>query len=205
MSIFRQCATCVFTLLMMSNPVSAQTSSSTQSNTNNSSTSPVSSQQNQSRSESIGVGLYSYKRNTGQGRLGDMTVGTKAISCRSPSLFLNLAILPYSSQYFGSFGDNWKEKEWMPEGRIGFQIPIGKQVASCVQAMKEQAKKTQIITERGIIEQCIKTLNLTQSVNLDTKHLKASFPGLYTNCKPIWNQAVALDQSTDLVMPDAPT
>ena len=77
----------------------------TQENGNSAVAMPTNSQQNQSRSESIGGGIYNYQINPAQGELGEMTVGSRAISCQSPSFFANVGVLPYDNQYFGTFGE----------------------------------------------------------------------------------------------------
>ena len=83
----------------------------TQENSNSAVAMPTNSQQNQSRSESIGGGIYNYQINPAQGELGEMTVGSRAISCQSPSFFANVGVLPYDNQYFGTFGDNNRDKD----------------------------------------------------------------------------------------------
>lgn len=172
----------------------AVTQASEQNNTNKSILAPINTQQNQSRSQTIGRGLYSNRNNQSQGKYGDMTIGFKATTCRSPSLFLNVAILPYQNKYFGTFSGNSNDKNWMPQGTIGVQLPFGPQVTSCVQAMKQQAKQTEITTRMGVLNECIKTLRLTKSIQLKTKYLAHSFPTLHNNCQAVWNQANSVNK-----------
>lgn len=157
-----------------------------QENNNNAVASPSNNQSNQSRSESIGGGLYNYQINPAQGELGEMTVGARAISCQSPSFFANVGILPYDNQYFGTFGDNSRDKDWMPQGTIGVQLPFGPQVASCVDAMKNQARQTQMTTDTGTLKKCIETFKMSKSADIPLSQVKLDFPGLYKNCKNTW-------------------
>ena len=163
----------------------AQTAT-TSNNVNSASSSPSNSQNNQSRSESIGGGIYNYQINPAQGELGEMTVGQRAISCQSPSFFANIGVLPYDNQYFGTFGDNTRDKDWMPQGTIGFQMPFGPQVASCISAMKNQAKQTRLTTESGILKKCVESKTMISKSDIKPESLKSTFPSLYKNCSAIW-------------------
>ena len=158
-----------------------------QTNTNTATAMPTNSQQNQSRSESIGGGIYNYQINPAQGELGEMTVGSRAISCQSPSFFANVGVLPYDNQYFGTFGDNTRDKDWMPQGTIGFQMPFGPQVSSCISAMKNQAKQTMMITESGILKKCVEAKVIATKGQIALTSLKSTLPGLYSHCKTMWN------------------
>ncbi len=159
----------------------------TQDNDNRAVAMPTNSQQNQSRSESIGGGIYNYQINPAQGELGEMTVGSRAISCQSPSFFANVGVLPYDNQYFGTFGDNTRDKDWMPQGTIGFQMPFGPQVASCISAMKNQAKQTMMTTESGILKKCVEAKVIATKGEIQLTSLKSTLPGLYNHCKTMWN------------------
>ena len=159
----------------------------TQENGNSAVAMPTNSQQNQSRSESIGGGIYNYQINPAQGELGEMTVGSRAISCQSPSFFANVGVLPYDNQYFGTFGDNTRDKDWMPQGTIGFQMPFGPQVSSCISAMKNQAKQTMMTTESGILKKCVEAKVIATKGEIALTSLKSSLPGLYNHCKTMWN------------------
>ena len=159
----------------------------TQENGNSAVAMPTNSQQNQSRSESIGGGIYNYQINPAQGELGEMTVGSRAISCQSPSFFANVGVLPYDNQYFGTFGDNTRDKDWMPQGTIGFQMPFGPQVASCISAMKNQAKQTMMTTESGILKKCVEAKVIATKGEIELTSLKSTLPGLYNHCKTMWN------------------
>ena len=161
-----------------------------QTNNNGATAESTNSQQNQSRSESIGGGIYNYQINPAQGELGEMTVGSRAISCQSPSFFANLGVLPYDNQYFGTFGDNSRDKDWMPQGTIGFQMPFGPQVSSCISAMKNQAKQTKMTTETGILKKCVEAKTMADKGHIKLSNLKGSFPGLYNNCKSVWGNSV---------------
>jgi hypothetical protein len=172
-----------------------------QTNNNGATAESTNSQQNQSRSESIGGGIYNYQINPAQGELGEMTVGSRAISCQSPSFFANLGVLPYDNQYFGTFGDNSRDKDWMPQGTIGFQMPFGPQVASCISAMKNQAKQTKMTTETGILKKCVEAKTMADKGHIKLSNLKGSFPGLYNNCKSVWgnsaNKSLELSNAVD--------
>ncbi len=170
-------------------PSNAQTANPAQNNENNAISQPVNTQQNQSRSESIGGGIYNYQLNPAQGDLGEMTVGARAISCQSPSFFANAGILPYDNQYFGTFDNNNREKDWMPQGTLGLQMPFGPQVASCISAMKYQTLQTQMTTETGVLAKCIETMKLVSQIKIETSVLKEKFSGLYENCESIWHNA----------------
>jgi hypothetical protein len=159
----------------------------TQENSNSAVAMPTNSQQNQSRSESIGGGIYNYQINPAQGELGEMTVGSRAISCQSPSFFANVGVLPYDNQYFGTFGDNNRDKDWMPQGTIGFQMPFGPQVSSCISAMKNQAKQTMMTTESGILKKCVEAKVIATKGEIQLASLKSTLPGLYNHCKTMWN------------------
>ncbi len=159
----------------------------TQENSNSAVAMPTNSQQNQSRSESIGGGIYNYQINPAQGELGEMTVGSRAISCQSPSFFANVGVLPYDNQYFGTFGDNTRDKDWMPQGTIGFQMPFGPQVSSCISAMKNQAKQTMMTTESGILKKCVEAKVIATKGEIELTSLKSTLPGLYNHCKTMWN------------------
>ena len=158
-----------------------------QENSNSAVAMPTNSQQNQSRSESIGGGIYNYQINPAQGELGEMTVGSRAISCQSPSFFANVGVLPYDNQYFGTFGDNSRDKDWMPQGTIGFQMPFGPQVSSCISAMKNQAKQTMMTTESGILKKCVEAKVIATKGEIQLTSLKSTLPGLYNHCKTMWN------------------
>ena len=169
---------------MAASGVYAQTA---QENSNSAVAMPTNSQQNQSRSESIGGGIYNYQINPAQGELGEMTVGSRAISCQSPSFFANVGVLPYDNQYFGTFGDNSRDKDWMPQGTIGFQMPFGPQVSSCISAMKNQAKQTMMTTESGILKKCVEAKVIATKGEIQLTSLKSTLPGLYNHCKTMWN------------------
>ena len=165
----------------------AQQANPSQINDNNAISQPVNSQQNQSRSESIGGGIYNYQLNPAQGDLGEMTVGARAISCQSPSFFANAGILPYDNQYFGTFDNNSREKDWMPQGTLGLQMPFGPQVSSCISAMKNQAKQTMMTTESGILKKCVEAKVIATKGEIQLASLKSTLPGLYNHCKTMWN------------------
>jgi hypothetical protein len=177
----------------------AQHANPSQINDNNAISQPVNSQQNQSRSESIGGGIYNYQLNPAQGDLGEMTVGARAISCQSPSFFANAGILPYDNQYFGTFDNNSREKDWMPQGTLGLQMPFGPQVASCISAMKYQTLQTQMTTESGVLAKCIETMKVANQIKMDISVLEKNFSGLYTNCKSIWENAKLNPQEMSII------
>jgi hypothetical protein len=177
----------------------AQQANPSQINDNNAISQPVNSQQNQSRSESIGGGIYNYQLNPAQGDLGEMTVGARAISCQSPSFFANAGILPYDNQYFGTFDNNSREKDWMPQGTLGLQMPFGPQVASCVSAMKYQTLQTQMTTESGVLAKCIETMKVANQIKMDISVLEKNFSALYTNCKSIWENAKLNPQEMSII------
>ena len=176
-------------ILFLSSATAVAGYAQTQENGNSAVAMPTNSQQNQSRSESIGGGIYNYQINPAQGELGEMTVGSRAISCQSPSVFANVGILPYDNQYFGTFGDNNRSKDWMPQGTIGFQMPFGPQVSSCISAMKNQAKQTMMTTESGILKKCVEAKVIAAKGEIALTSLKSSLPGLYNHCKIMWNVA----------------
>ena len=192
----RTLSTSVAVLLISAGFGSTVLAQQAQENNNASTAQSTNSQQNQSRSESIGGGIYNYQINPAQGELGEMTVGSRAISCQSPSFFANLGILPYDNQYFGTFGDNSRDKDWMPQGTIGFQMPFGPQVSSCIAAMKDQAKQTRLTTESGILKKCVETKAMAMKGDIQLQNLKNSFPGLYQNCSLVWG--IQADGSSNL-------
>ena len=179
---------CIFAPSVL-NQSNAQAQTQGQENSNTATASPSNNQSNQSRSESIGGGLYNYQINPAQGELGEMTVGARAISCQSPSFFANVGVLPYDNQYFGTFGDNNRDKDWMPQGTIGVQLPFGPQVASCVDAMKKQAKQTAMTTDTGTLKKCIETFKMSKDANIPLSNVKLDFPQLFDTCKNTWGIA----------------
>ena len=171
-----------------------------QDNTNSAVAMPTNSQQNQSRSESIGGGIYNYQINPAQGELGEMTVGSRAISCQSPSFFANVGVLPYDNQYFGTFGDNNRDKDWMPQGTIGFQMPFGPQVSSCISAMKNQAKQTMMTTETGILKKCVEAKVIATKGEIPLTSLKSTLPGLYNHCQTMWNIGATTNANSNVIL-----
>ena len=193
---FRQGSLVVLALTFGGSPIMAQQStiSPNQTNDNMAVSQPSNQQQNQSRSESIGGSIYNTQINPAQGDLGEMTVGARAISCQSPSFYANMGVIPYDNQYFGTFDDNSRDKDWMPTGSIGIQLPFGPQVASCINAMKNQALQTQMTTESGVLTKCLETFKLMHGVNLSVSLLSSKFPGLSKHCEDIWANAKIEDK-----------
>jgi hypothetical protein len=75
----------------------------------------------------------------------------------------------------------------MPQGTIGFQMPFGPQVSSCISAMKNQAKQTMMTTESGILKKCVEAKVIAKKGQIVLTSLQSSLPGLYNHCKTMWN------------------
>ena len=162
--------------------------SPTQNNNNQAIGQSSSNQTNQSRSESIGGSLNNYQINNTQGELGEMTIGRSAVSCQSPSFYLNAGVIPQDAYGFYSFNQNRREMMYAPQGQIGFQMPFGPQVASCVEAMKDQAMQVKMGTEAGTVTKCLQVKKAAADAGFELVSLKAKYPVLTDKCRPIWIQ-----------------
>ena len=170
-------------------PVSSELSvSPTQNNNNQAIGQSSSNQTNQSRSESIGGNLNNYQINNTQGELGEMTIGRNAISCQSPSFYANGGVIPQDAYGFYVFDDRRREMMYAPQAQIGVQLPFGPQVASCVEAMKDQALQVKVATEAGTVTKCLQVKKAAADAGFELVSLRVEYPVLTDKCRPIWTQ-----------------
>ena len=175
-------------LLLLPAPAGAQlaTANPTQNNDNTSASHSMANQQNHSRSESIGGNLNNYQINNSMGDLGEMTIGSSAISCESPSLFANAGVVPTDAYGFYSFDNNRREMMYSPQVQVGVQMPFGPQVAACVEAMKDQATQIKIATLTGTIKKCLELKVIAKGADVEMTQISSAFPFLAKACKPLW-------------------
>ena len=157
-----------------------------QNNENVAASQSAANQQNQSRSESIGGNLNNYQINNAQGELGVMSVRSNGITCESPSFYINGGVLPQDAWGFYTFEQRNREMMYAPQASIGLQMPFGPQVASCTEAMKDQAMQTKIATETGILKQCINTKVQATKAEIPMELVNQSFPQLGKSCSVLW-------------------
>ena len=69
---------------------------------------------------------------------------------------------------------------------VGFQMPFGPQVASCIQAMKDQAMQVKIATEAGTITKCLQVKKAASEAGFELAGLKDVYPVLSKRCQPMW-------------------
>ena len=170
-------------------PVSSELRvSPTQNNNNQAIGQSSSNQTNQSRSESIGGNLSNYQINNSQGELGEMTIGRNAISCQSPSFYANGGVVPQDAYGFYVFDDRRREMMYAPQAQVGVQLPFGPQVASCVEAMKDQALQVKVATEAGTVTKCLQVKKAAADAGFELVSLRVEYPVLTDKCRPIWTQ-----------------
>ena len=162
--------------------------SPTQNNNNQAIGQSSSNQTNQSRSESIGGNLNNYQINNTQGELGEMTIGRNAISCQSPSFYANGGVVPQDAYGFYVFDDRRREMMYAPQAQVGVQLPFGPQVASCVEAMKDQALQVKVATEAGTVTKCLQVKKAAADAGFELVSLRVEYPVLTDKCRPIWTQ-----------------
>lgn len=177
-------------LLLLPGPAVAQVAVSgadpTQNNNNQAIGQASSNQVNESRAESVGGSMYNTQINNSMGELGEMAVSSKAISCQSPSLYLNAGVVPTDAYGFYTFDDREREMMYAPQAQIGVQLPFGPQVASCVEAMKDQAMQVKIATEAGTITKCLQVRKQVTAAGLELSQLTEAYPVLSDRCKTLW-------------------
>ncbi len=175
-------------LLLLPAPAGAQlaTANPTQNNDNTAASQSMANQQNQSRSESIGGNLNNYQINNSMGDLGEMTIGSSAISCESPSVFANAGVVPTDAYGFYTFDNNRREMMYSPQVQVGFQMPFGPQVAACVEAMKDQAKQIKIATQAGTIMKCLEVKVIANKAEVEMAPLASAYPYLGESCHTLW-------------------
>ena len=144
------------------------------------------SQSNQSRSESVGGSMINNQYNTTQGELGLMTVSERAVSCESGSLYVSTGIYPQDNFGFYTFEDRERSMSYQPQANIGFQLPFGPQVASCVEAMKRQTEQIIVGTESGIFKTCVSTKINATKAEIALESLAKQFPQLTERCSTVW-------------------
>ena len=170
----------------MANNSASSSANPTQGNENMAASQSQASQSNQSRSESVGGSMINNQYNTTQGELGLMTVSERAVSCESGSLYVSTGIYPQDNFGFYTFEDRERSMSYQPQANIGFQLPFGPQVASCVEAMKRQTEQIQIGTESGIFKTCVSTkINATKG-EIPLELLLKQFPKLTERCSAVW-------------------
>lgn len=179
-------------LLLLPSPALANTSASTsanptQNNDNQAASQSMANQQNQSRSESIGGSMNNYQYNTTQGELGEMTVSERAVSCESGSFYASAGVTPTDAYGFYSWDNNRREMQYSPQGQIGFQLPFGPQVASCVEAMKRQTQQIQVSTAAGTVKKCLEVKVIATKAEVPMEIIAAEYPVLKDKCSAMWN------------------
>ncbi len=75
---------------------------------------------------------------------------------------------------------------YAPQANLGFQLPFGPQVASCIEAMKRQTEQIQVGTESGIFKTCVSTKVAAAKAEIELKSLAKKFPQLTENCSAVW-------------------
>ena len=170
-------------------PVPSELSASPTQNNNNQAIGQSSSNQtNESRSESIGGNLNNYQINNSQGEFGEMMIGLNAISCESPSFYANAGVIPQDAYGFYLFDDRRREMMYAPQAQVGIQLPFGPQVASCVEAIKDQALQVKIGTEAGTVTKCLQVKKAAADAGFELVSLRVEYPVLTDKCRPIWTQ-----------------
>ena len=157
-----------------------------QNNDNTAASQSQASQQNQSRSESIGGNMINNQYNTVQGELGEMTVSERAVSCESGSVYLSAGAYPQDSQGFYTFNDRDRQMMYAPQANLGFQLPFGPQVSSCIEAMKRQTEQIVVGTESGIFKTCVSTKVNATKAEIALETLAKQFPKLTEKCSTVW-------------------
>jgi hypothetical protein len=178
-------------LLLLPGPALAQmattTANPTQNNDNQAASQSMANQQNQSRSESIGGNMNNYQYNNSQGELGEMTVSERAVSCESGSFYMSAGAYPQDSQGFYTFDDRDRDMMYAPQANLGFQLPFGPQVASCVEAMKRQTQQIQVSTAAGTVKKCLEVKVIATKASVPMEIIAAEYPVLKDKCMAMWN------------------
>ena len=179
-------------LLLVPGPAMAQMATTNanpeQNNENNSASQSMANQQNQSRSESIGGSLNNYQVNNSMGDLGDMGVGSKGITCQSPTVFANAGVIPTDLFGFYTFESRERQMMYAPQAQVGFQMPFGPQVSACVAAMKNKATQIAMGTESGIVAKCIEVKIAATKAEIPMVTITKNFPTLKKHCSKLWSE-----------------
>ena len=171
------------------NNAASTSANPTQNNENFAQSQSQASQSNQSRSESVGGSIINQQFNDSIGELSQTTISENVISCESGSFYVSAGAYPQDEFGFYTFQDRKRSQSHQLNANVGFQIPFGPSIASCVSAQKNKARQVSIGTEAGILKTCLSTKVAALAAEVDMQALTGAFPQLTKSCSTVWGIA----------------
>lgn len=168
---------------------SAIDTTSAQNNDNSALSQSQASQSNASRSESVGGSIINQQYNNSVGDLSQTVISENQISCESGSLYVSTGVYPQDDFGFYTFESRKRSQSHQLNANIGFQMPFGPSIASCVDAQKRKVQQIKIGTEAGILKTCLSTKIAAIKAEVAMESLSNQFPELTKSCSTVWGIA----------------